>query len=628
MNATLATAPKAAQPSLPAITINPFRWRVPDPFQHLLFDERGLRLSQWLDAGQAEVVKKGPHREVYRVTLPELCFYVKHNLLHNYRAWLRQLVRPSKARMEFEKLRELANRGIPTIEALGYGERLDGITSGESYLITRALDDTQQFDEFLEQTLPNFSTSKQTQVRQQLPRSLGKFVARLHLAGVVHQDFHCGNILIRWTDDEPRLYLIDLQAVRLQKPLSWIERQQNLVILNRWLSLRTNRAERCRFWRTYLEEIGGNSTSGNSRELARGLEQKTRESNLQFWQRRDRRCRFRNRRYRLVCAKSFRGYSVSDLSSEDAAKILADPDAMFRDPNRKVLKESRSVKVIEIKVQVGVKQIPAVFKRVEVRKWSDPLASLARWSPVLRSWVYGHGLRERGLPTARPLMMFHRMAMGMAREGYLLMEKVENSGDVRDLVSQLAEESAHQVLRERTRQLARLIRDLHDRGFVHRDLKTSNILVCDVGEKDIEDGRPFAERKATLIDKDNGYGTRSVPTTSGHGIRSVPTTSGHGIRSVPTTKNQDRRPFCFIDLVGLARVKNPSCEIRGKNLVRLAACFVGDLRVTRTDYLRFLREYMRWGLHGKGDWKKWWRAVEAGLVRKVEKNHRRGRPLV
>ncbi|MGF1579195.1 MAG: lipopolysaccharide kinase InaA family protein [Gemmataceae bacterium] len=577
MSGTLANPTSTPPANLRTVQTGPFRWRIRNNLLDVLLNERGLRLPEWIESGQAQIVKKGPHRIVYRVNLPELSFYIKHNLLHNYRAWLRQLVRPSKARTEHEQISELNSRGIPTLEPLGFGERTDGLTSGESYLITKSLNDTQQLDDFLERTLPTFPTTEQTAIRQQIATSLGQFVARLHETGVSHQDFHCGNILLRWQHGQAHLYLIDLQAVRLQRSLSWSERQTNLVILNRWLSLRSNRTERCRFWKAYLEVLGTSLESETARGLAKSIEQKTRDSNLFFWQRRDRRCRFRNRRYSLIRRRPFRGYNVTDLDKADVESILRDPDVFFRDPNRKILKESKSVKVIEIQVRVAGRDIPAVFKRVEVRRWSDPLASLFRWTPALRSWVYGHGLRERGLPTARPLMVFHRMKWGMATQGYLLMEKVPNSGDVRDLISSLESCKHHQrLLRRRIQQLAWLIRTLHDRGLTHRDLKTPNILVSNE--------------------------TEELSRTSS--------------------------PFCFIDLVGLSRVKNPGWELRAKNLVRLAVCFLEDPRVTRTDKLRFLRAYLSWDLQAGTSWKRWWRAIQEGMLRKVERNRQLGRPLV
>src|SRR5581483_7545424 len=88
------------------------RWEMDAALRPLLLGPEGLRLAEWLNSGLAVIVKHGPHRTVYRVDLPDLHFYVKHFRLHDLRAWLRELVRPSKARMEYERALGVAARSI------------------------------------------------------------------------------------------------------------------------------------------------------------------------------------------------------------------------------------------------------------------------------------------------------------------------------------------------------------------------------------------------------------------------------------------------------------------------------------------------------------------------------------
>src|SRR5207253_520135 len=113
----------------------------------------GLRLDEWLSAGQARVVKHGPHRTVYRVELPEIVFYLKHYRLSDTRAFLRELVRPAKARMEYDRARAVAQGGVPTIVPLAVGAPRLSFPPGDSFLITRGLDGVEPLSAFLEQTL-------------------------------------------------------------------------------------------------------------------------------------------------------------------------------------------------------------------------------------------------------------------------------------------------------------------------------------------------------------------------------------------------------------------------------------------------------------------------------------------
>src|SRR5439155_11119286 len=103
-----------------------------------------------------------------------------------------------------------------------------------------------------------------------------------------------------------------------------------------------------------------------------------------------------------------------------------------------------------------------------------------RRTPALRSWVFGHGLQERGLPTPRPLAVLHRHRRGLPFEGYLLTEKIDGALELHSFVTsldQLPSQERRSLLRRSIDQVARLVRDLHSRNLSHRDLKAANILV-------------------------------------------------------------------------------------------------------------------------------------------------------
>ena len=225
------------------------RWRVAPEWRSLLFGPHGLRLQEWLHGGQAHVVKHGPHRTVYRVALPDFIFYLKHYRLSGLRAWLRQLVRPPKARTEFERALAVANRAVPTIVPVALGEGCARPGPSDSFLITRALDTAESVAQFIEHTLPRLDGQQRARLSQRLAVGLGAFVAQLHASGVVHRDFHPANLLLLFDDaDRPHIHLVDLDSVRLRAPLSWRARRENLVILNRWFMLRVSRSDRLRFW--------------------------------------------------------------------------------------------------------------------------------------------------------------------------------------------------------------------------------------------------------------------------------------------------------------------------------------------------------------------------------------------
>ncbi len=410
------------------------RWTLTEPPFAGWTYETGFPLAEMLQNGAAMVVKHGPHRSVYRVALPGLDVFVKQNRVHNARAWLRQWLRPSKARIEWDKAFALAARGVATITPLALGECI-GTAPGDSYLVSRTIDNAEALSTFLEHTLPIFPRARQAHVRQRLAVVLGQFVAAMHDAGVRPDDFHAGNLMVRLDDDEPQLFLIDLHAVHIGAPLTWTTARDNLVVLNRWFVMRVGRADRLRFWHAYHAVRFSSDRSREARAL--DLEERTGISNLAFWEARDRRCRETNRYYRRVRSSQATGHVVPELAPEAVAALLADPDEPFRRPGVKLLKDSRSSTVAELEMIVNGLPCPVIYKRFRVTSWLDPWTAILRRTPALRSWVWGHGLRERCLPTPRPLAVLHRRRLGLPREGYLLTEKVNDAAELARYVTDL-----------------------------------------------------------------------------------------------------------------------------------------------------------------------------------------------
>jgi tRNA A-37 threonylcarbamoyl transferase component Bud32 len=555
-----------------------------------LFGPDGLRLAEWLACGAARVVKQGPHRTVYQVALPGLDFHLKHYPIVGRRAWLRGLVRPSKARAEYDLTAAVAGRGVPTFEPLAVGEAQD---RRDSFLLTRTLGGAVPLNDFLDAPPPDWDAG----LRQALARALADLLARMHDAGVRHDDLHPGNILLRrGGGGELRLYLIDLHAVRLGPPLDWRSARDNLVVLNRYFALRAGRSDRLRFWQAYRAARRQEAPPGRTPPdphragcVVRDLEWRTLHSNLAFWRGSDRRCLGGNRHYRSLRSANGAGHAVADLDPATLAALLRDPDAVFRSRAAQVLKDSPTSTVVEFDLPgpAGVRRV--VCKRFAVIGRLDPLTALVRSTPALRSYVLGHALRLRCLPTPRPLAVWQRRRRGLPREGYLLAEKVPDALDLRafvDCLGQLPRAERLPRLRRLIDQLARLVGLLHHRHLSHRDLKAANLLVS----------------PAPCV-------------VTGRGIAPM-------AGAVPGTDQ-----VWFIDLVGVRRHGKLRRRRRLQNLARLNASFLSHPGLTRTDRLRFLRVYLRWGLRGRLGWKRWWRQLEEATQAKVRRNVRNGRPL-
>lgn len=514
----------------------------------------------------ATIVKANRFRTIYRVQIGGLDMHVKHCRPVGIRAWLREWVRPAKAVLEYQNLVRLHECGIPTLEPVAAGAaRSHG--PAESVLLTASVPDATTLTDFLTQRFPLLARAEQTRCRQRLAVSLGQFLGQLFCAGVRHDDLHPGNLLVSWKEMAPAFRLLDVHDIGINSKAP--DGMNALVLFNRWFALRATRTDRLRCWRALERHL--HDSGRDVQHDPRRLEQATLQSNIHLWHSRFARSCADNRHFQRICVGNARGFAVRDVALDVLTTLMADPDAAIAN-SVQVLKHSRSSTVAIIRVRLNGMERHAVLKRFPVRKRWHGLRSLLRTTACLRSWQNGHGLGNALLPTPRPLAVWQYYRYGLPRDGYLLQEFVDGS-DLHTCCQQLnalPPKLASQRQRALIVALARFVRLLHGRGWSHRDLKASNLLV---------------------------------------------------------TWSDSTPQLTLVDLVGATHSKQVTLARRLRDIARLNASFINVGSITRTDHLRFLRTYLNWGLHGTGNWKTAWRQVAQFTQKKQVRNVRRNRLL-
>ncbi len=155
---------------------------------------------------------------------------------------LKDLLRPrSRARSAWVAARGFAVRGVPAARPLALLESRSKLSGRPDYLITEALENDGDLGELaLSGRLP---TGKK---RRALGRAIAELLDALEERGVYHPDTKPTNFLVRETDGEFKLWLVDLDRVRFGAPFTWTQWVKLLARLNAGLPAEVTVLDRLR----------------------------------------------------------------------------------------------------------------------------------------------------------------------------------------------------------------------------------------------------------------------------------------------------------------------------------------------------------------------------------------------
>lgn len=575
---------RTAQP-LEAVSSGAVDWQVAPAWRDVLLGPTGLRLEEWIAKGQAQRVKHGPRRAVYRVDAAHRRFFVKHYRCAGWWQAARHLFQASASRREYARALETARRQVPTVTAVAVGERRQHGLVYDSFLVTEAIGGACSFDEYVREVVPSFDRATQASLRRDLIVSLAKLCATAHRTGVDHRDFHTGNVLVRTPRAPsgdgasfPELFLIDLPSVRLSRGLAWSRAAAGLVMLgSAWATLAT-RTDYVRFWRAYLRERP-ELRLADARAAARQLWRRIGQRRRRVARGRDKRSLADNRSFYRLRQRNAAAIAVADFPRDELARMLVDPrEPLLAGLHRPCKLAHRSV-VVETELSLAGQAAHVAYKRVRAKNWWKAVLFWFRPSPAREAWYFGHALLLRGIATARPLALVERRRFGLRSEGYLATQWIEGAINLHLYGWRLAERPQAER-RRRTRQtaaaLGRLVGRMHSWHVLHRDVKACNVLVIE--QPDGVD--------CSLIDADSVRIARRLPGW-----------------------------------------------LQALNLARLAVSLVAHPWVSHGDRLRFLRAYLselsrgdsRWA---PSDWKPLWRRVARCAAKMESRLRRLGRPVV
>jgi len=377
----------------------------------------------------------------------------------------KHLVYRSKALAEWQALCALEARGLPGPRPLAFSEKRRLLILRDSCLVMEALPDTRPLHEFIEQARPGFSR------RTMLAVELGGLVRRLHRHGVYYRDLHAGNILIRPRDGGHDLWCIDLhRAVFTPRMLTWMRVNDLARLCN---SLPATVTDGLRFLKEYCRGSDENEkTFGHLRRTILSRQRRLRSRRILS---RSKRCIKNSTAFAKQSTWAETCFVRRDFGREMTERAIAlHRDAVGRehpapDPS------SKSLLTVH-RPDDGMPYALCV-KRYRYMGPVYALKNLFRKSRAHKSWLAANGLIVRSIQTPEPLAMLERTCGPLTVESIIITRWLEHARELHAYVDRQVAGMPEDARAGFIKGLARALRQLHDSGVYHADLKANNILV-------------------------------------------------------------------------------------------------------------------------------------------------------
>jgi 3-deoxy-D-manno-octulosonic acid kinase len=431
------------------------QWIVRSDWASALFDAGELLPDRIAEAGP--VLRRTASREVRAARLrganPASVIVKAYTPRGRLDGFLRGSVLEAHAHVEWRAGRALAAAGLPVAEPLAVGWETRGLARRRSWIVLAEVPGARDLKAVAAD--PGVPAG----LRRALLAQLADLWRVLHDRGFRHEDPNLENFLVTAEDGPPRLVLIDLRRVRASGgPLDREARAESLARLYPTALGNASFSDQIRFLARYLGPGAGRE------ELRWFRDQIRREGQPIVTRRAQQRMRGAiqgDRRYSRLEAGGLRWHVRRDGTGRALDVLLADPEAAFADP-ASVIKSGRSAKI--------ARASPFILKRFNQKRPLNQFFDRVRLDRARRNLALGALLDFLQIRTPRALAAAAVRRGGLVKRGYLVTEEVAGA---RPLAACLGGEVAPALLEE----VGAMIGRLHAWGWVHRDLKATNILV-------------------------------------------------------------------------------------------------------------------------------------------------------
>ena len=384
----------------------------------------------------------------------------------------------SPAEREWYIAQKITQKNVPTFTPLAVGKLRKFCLLKKNYLISKSIENVKTLKEYMHDIYCS-PAGIDTPEKRRCIVSLAQFVKELHRKGIFHQDFHWGNILVEKGErGTNHFYLMDLHRVKLKYKLTDRQKIQNIASLNTALYQKMRGTERLRFLKAYIE--GDKRWEADYPRFAHLIEETTDKMIKRLWHKRDKRCMKRNKYFTPFKASTYRGFINSNFYRPELIQLLHNPDWAFSEHASRIIKDSNTTSSCVMPIKMGREKEEIHIKRYNYQNIFYALKNFFRTSRGKRVWKIANSLVSRNIPTPLPISFIEQRKGRLLIKSFFITQKIGHSLPLITVLQEGLPNLPTEVSKRKnilTKQVAQLVREMHERGICHRDLKSANILI-------------------------------------------------------------------------------------------------------------------------------------------------------
>ena len=422
------------------------------------------------------VVRSSSFRKVLNYTHNQESFYIKQYIVKSNLEAIKSLVSISKVQREWNKGNLLLKNNLLTAEPVAVGEKRCFGMLKESYIISRTIPDSIPLRERLVNTQQLSAEYRQIN-KNTLLRKFISYIKMIHEHGFFHGELHAENILVGQNDYT--FYLIDVGRIKFRKrlPEPW-----KIYDLARFfysvLDICTNNE-----MAELIDNYASNTlTTKDKKIFHKSVFDEIYKIKRRLWNGRTKKCLKDNTVFKITTYGRYtinmrREWDVNTLVDLINKHILS-----FKIKSDNVIKSSSKTGITQIRVanenteSVCIKEYryPSFLKKI--------IYSFFR-SSARKAWFAAHGILALNFLTPQPIALIEEKRFSMLKRSFLIMEDISDFLPCYKYVSEKF--SCYDKVTVEKKQifvscLAASLRQFHDSGVYHSDLKGSNIMITEL----------------------------------------------------------------------------------------------------------------------------------------------------